>query len=837
MSKNPEKKSTGKGPEKKAGSVSPTVTSMSLKPAAAGIVTLKHLDAPPKIVRPKRVHARRRLPFVKEGVERGVHSTTARAMIRPLDTPDQELKLFLNTELTGPAQNQTGGNVGEPSTSINGDVVFYTGNWYAAFSSDSGKTFRYLDPNNMAQPGDGEGITFCCDQVVNYISSIDTFVWLLQYGPSTGDNIQRLAFAKTADVVAGKWRIFDITTQALGVQGAFLDFPDLAVGSNFLYMTTNIFPPGTGAGSAVVRIPLASIGSGKPTAEKFVSMELQSFRVVQNCRDVAYFAAHKDTSTMTVFSWPENQGAPAPKDVEVARWIGGTGGYFSRLPDGRRWLDRADPRITGATMAGNDLWFAWGVDANSNHRPQPFAQIARIDSTDFTKVDNINLFDSDSAICYAGLSTNAANEVGVSYMIGGNKPPTHVVGILTNAQKHIEAGPGDRGPLADPQTGAGEWGDYLTCRPVFPDKKLFAAAGYSFKGTVDGNNVDVTPRFVVFGRTGDTTAPTATTGDGPSDESATNENAKVATKTRRGGSGGGGTKGGGAAGGGTAGGGAAGNGGPITDVNQLPTITPDVAAQIKAACGVNPAVRALPAPPAPMLPMMVTKPGKERWPVKTGTDEDVALVGKNVISGHNFGKGIVEAKVEELISIPRPSDMADPKGDFPAFQSKRSQPLEIVIWRLEVTITALKLEADGDYHLVLQGDSGETMIGEVPTPTKTFIGNSPWLSNIKDARQQVDDKLVHPLNPKDFVPMGNMLIPRSAAPPELQHVMANFKLPPSFVTPPEGQEATMPAFKTKVNPTPARITGVGFFDKVHGQMGVSQLQGIELHPVLKIEWL
>ena len=44
-------------------------------------------------------------------------------------------------------------------------------------------------------------------------------------------------------------------------------------------------------------------------------------------------------------------------------------------------------------------------------------------------------------------------------------------------------------------------------------------------------------------------------------------------------------------------------------------------------------------------------------------------------------------------------------------------------------------------------------------------------------------------------------------------------------------------FKTQVPVTPVRITGVGFFDSVHGQMGVSQSNGIELHPVLKIEWL
>jgi len=63
------------------------------------------------------------------------------------------------------------------------------------------------------------------------------------------------------------------------------------------------------------------------------------------------------------------------------------------------------------------------------------------------------------------------------------------------------------------------------------------------------------------------------------------------------------------------------------------------------------------------------------------------------------------------------------------------------------------------------------------------------------------------------------------------------RLPMSFVTPRPGRESTVPAFKTQVSPTRARLTGVGFFDKVHGQTGVSQFNGIELHPVLKIEFL
>ena len=278
--------------------------------------------------------------------------------------------------------------------------------------------------------------------------------------------------------------------------------------------------------------------------------------------------------------------------------------------------------------------------------------------------------------------------------------------------------------------------------------------------------------------------------------------------------------------------------GPITDVNQLPTVSSAVAAQIKAVCGVHSGADAAP-PLLEALPELVTKPGSERWPVKTGQDPDRNAVGKNVIEGNNLGVGIVPATVEELISMPRPAGLENIKVDPPEFQDKRAQPVEAVIWRVEGMITVLNQEADGDYHLVLQGASGATLVAEVPTPTATFIGDSPWLANIRDARQAVDDKLVHNLNPNDFVlpPGGKKLVPKNSlsgdfpTPP-----MAKFKVPESFRTPSEGEEVAMPTFQTAVKPTAARITGVGFFDRSHGATGAAP-NVFELHPVLKIEWL
>jgi hypothetical protein len=414
------------------------------------------------------------------------------------------LAVLLNVELLPPGERRMASTVGVPSVAVNGQVIFYTGNWYAAISADCGRTFRYVDPFTTFAAADPPNSHFSCNQVVHYISHIDTFVWLLQYGPDTASNRLRLAFAKTQNVASGQWHTFDITPETLGLKDANLDHPDLAVGANFLYVTTNIFTEHQiSVGAAIVRIPFDSIDSGRPTGQTFVSSEINSFRVAQDCGTTAFFAAHETTSTLHFGSWEEGQGTPKLTSVPVASWIGGSG-YKSETPDGRHWLDRIDPRITGATLAADELWFAWTVDRGTDQRPNPFVRIARISTRDFKLIDNVSVFDAHSAISYPALSTNEAGEVGITCAIGGSHQfPSHLVGILTSPRQAILAATGDRAPVPDSKTGRGEWGTYLTVRPVFPGRKLFAATGYTLKGKRDGDNRDATPRLVIFGRSGE----------------------------------------------------------------------------------------------------------------------------------------------------------------------------------------------------------------------------------------------------------------------------------------------------------------------------------------------
>ena len=162
--------------------------------------------------------------------------------------------------------------------------------------------------------------------------------------------------------------------------------------------------------------------------------------------------------------------------------------------------------------------------------------------------------------------------------------------------------------------------------------------------------------------------------------------------------------------------------------------------------------------------------GVERWPVKTLSDGDAANI--------NFTP--VQATVAQLRAFQKPSSHP---------QSSRIAPTELTTFSVTARIVEFKLEADRDVHVV---------IADLDDPSQTMIVEFPDAADCSGAVGSAH--------------RGEMETARAA-------------LTNSF-----GQPST--THFTSVSGT-ATITGVGFFDVLHGQTGVAP-NGIELHPVIAL---
>ena len=77
-----------------------------------------------------------------------------------------DMVYFRNHDFTGAEVPTTErSTIQEPTTLNLDDAVFYTGNWYAAKSTNGGATFSYINPYTFFPSVNGG---FCCDQVTAY---------------------------------------------------------------------------------------------------------------------------------------------------------------------------------------------------------------------------------------------------------------------------------------------------------------------------------------------------------------------------------------------------------------------------------------------------------------------------------------------------------------------------------------------------------------------------------------------------------------------------------------------------------------------------------------------
>ena len=406
-----------------------------------------------------------------------------------------EVVFVRNTAFGGP-----GGVPNDPSGANGGflfngpQTVLATGNTYASFSTDGGSTFRQLDPTTIF-PNNFDG-GLCCDQVVHYSHSINRFIWLMQFWRGqNGQNRLRIATASPEALIASKgtaWTYWDLTSALFNLGNNWMDFPDLAVGDNFLYVSVD--DTGTD-GLLVARIPLTELRDGATIHIGFTNpgdaRSAFGRHLVQNAGNEIFWPGVPEIGSLRIFSLKEGSNSYFWRDVPVNSY---PVLYTSTSPDGTDWL--ASLFYTGPTgtrvfnSAGLDeIWIAWGA-GRGNGFPQAHIQLVRIRHSNFSVIEQTQIWNANFAFGLPTLTTSSLGLVGISLAFGGgNFFGSPAVGVL---------GQGVVYSLCTSSANAGKYGDYSAIRQSFPDGALFAAEGYC---VTPGPTFD--PHFVLFGRRAD----------------------------------------------------------------------------------------------------------------------------------------------------------------------------------------------------------------------------------------------------------------------------------------------------------------------------------------------
>lgn len=393
--------------------------------------------------------------------------------------------------------------IAEPSgaTATGGGVVFVTTNWSAAYSTDGGNTFTQLNPTTIF-PADAVG--FCCDQIVQYVPSIDRFIWLLQ------GNGYRLASARPADIINSggtAWTYWNLTPNVFGACGGF-DYPDLSVGNGFLYLSWDAGFGGCTGGFQVARISLAGIQAAGTITIQFTNPALGPMawgsHVMQDTGNEVFWAGHNNNSNMRVFSLPEASNIYSWRDVGIFSWANNA--PTALTPDGQDWLAKnfngpggnSFPRngIIGATRVSNQLWFAWTAGTTERFKQAHIEMVTLDRNNNFNLLQQVQVWNPSYAFAYPALATNpCTNEVGMSFEFGGGgNYENHVVGFWGDFVAYITTGS---------DIGTTRFGDYVTIRQTPPTTanpgNLFSAFGYGLN-IVAGGGMRSDIHYVLFGR-------------------------------------------------------------------------------------------------------------------------------------------------------------------------------------------------------------------------------------------------------------------------------------------------------------------------------------------------
>lgn len=401
--------------------------------------------------------------------------------------------------------------VDEPSTSQGRSNIFATGNWYAAFSHDTGSSWTYLNPFTIFGPN------FCCDQVTAYAPAYDRFFWIVQYS-------DHLVLANSPGNNLAQWCSYNWTPAQFRLPaGTSFDYNKLSLSNNFVYLATNV--QGGSGGSLVVRFPIQAMSNcANLTFNYYYRTTEFAPAFVERAGDTMYWGTDWTNltlgSTFRILRWGDGAPSATVFDRSIAPFVfmfSGNGSCASADGVVLNWCNRTDSRMTGPGYLGRSpsgeavVGWAFNARQDSGH-PFPYIRRVYFRASDLTYLGASEFWANWAAQLYPTLAANQRGHVGMAFAWGGGTGTAHYypgAGVMVDddvtpnqpwTYSFYLGGSGN--PCLNPMDKRRRWGDYLDVHPLYPGGNAWVATGFSLPSSAGACNAptNVTVANVTFGR-------------------------------------------------------------------------------------------------------------------------------------------------------------------------------------------------------------------------------------------------------------------------------------------------------------------------------------------------
>ena len=407
--------------------------------------------------------------------------------------------------------------IAEPDVASKGDRALVTWNHGAAFTSNGGESFTLVSHDELRRGPGG----YCCDQLALYEPARDLWIWFVQgeIGPSLHNQI-RISVAKGDEDFDSRsfkdWtfsaesfrELLDEADPKPDLSSTFLDYPNIDVTAEHLFLTINVYSKGVYANTIVLRIALDDLAAKTDVPTwRYVADPHGTARLVDGASDTMYFAQHIDSATLRIWRWGDAEVNPTTRDVAHSSYTRNQLGYTCKRTGANTgdWCKRLrdegptnDDRPTSAWLTDGVLGFAWNANNDPDRNfPYPFVMVVRVDAETFAVKDEPHIWSPNHAYQYAAISPNARGDLGGVAIAGGG---AHYWTCTALVNDDASGGAWEARVLdvSDADAAADETGDYLGATPYEPGSNTWKATCMTLDG--GGLATDVQVRLYHIGR-------------------------------------------------------------------------------------------------------------------------------------------------------------------------------------------------------------------------------------------------------------------------------------------------------------------------------------------------